>query len=296
MAGRLSVTGVITIVAAVVALATLASWAYYAQTDADRVFWGAVDNNLKTTAFTRIVQQEGGGQKASQVTQTFLSPRQMVHAQSTLEQGMGEGTSVVTEYIGTPATDYARFNSITTSQKGADGKDLDFSNVLNVWGEASPASADMTTGQLYNQSIMSILPFGALSADARKALVSQMKSTNVYSYKLVQQQKGFLGRPIYVYEVKQNAEAYIGMYKAYAQSVGLTQFDTLNPSDYAQSDPVSVRITIDGLSRHITSIEYTGQDARTERISAYGLTVRQPEVPANTISIEELQTRLGSVQ
>ncbi len=289
---------VLILLAAVVVLAATAiSWFYYVQGNADRVFWGTIDNNLKTTSFTRTIKEDDGSQSTNQVIQTFTSPKQVSASKTTITYGAAEsGVVVSTDNIGTPTTDYVRYSSIKTNQKSTTGHPLNFSDVLNVWGKSDPQQPGQTTGQQYNESVLSAIPFGNLGGTQRKALISQIKNTQAYNYSVVSvKHSGVLRRPTYVFRVQVKASAYIDILKSYAKATGLTQLDAVDASQYASSQPIEVDITVDGWSHQIKQVVYGG-GARTEQISAYNSLRKLPALPSQTISVDELQTRLQSIQ
>lgn len=283
--------GLIIIAAVIVLITSVGTWWQYVYNSPDRIFWGMVDNSLQTTSFTRTATQGDGQQKIVQVTQTNTTPTQLSNSKSTITQ---PNALVVTESIGTPSADYVRYSDIKTTQKTADGKDIDFSKIKDIWGKSDAYGSNATNGQLFNESILSVIPFGNLNASQRRALVAEMKKSNVYVFVQKGSQRHGL-RTTYDYTVQINPVPYIGVLKQFAKDMGLTQLDAVDPSQYQQTQVVTVDIKVDNVSHELTELSYN-KGARVEKLSGYGNlhTLQQP--PTKSISVQELQYRLQSIQ
>lgn len=281
-------------VAACFAVAAFLGWQYHQTSNPDKLFWGMIDNNLQTSSFSRTSTQKSGGQSATQVVDVTTIPNQIVYSRTTFVQTGPDEAQAVTENIGTPKKDYVRYTSITTSQKNAEGKDYDFSKVLGVWGESIANSETETGGQLYNQSVLGVVPVGNLTLQQRKELVNLMKKENVYEYKVTKTERDYIGRPTYTLNVVLTPKAYVTVLKQYAKTVGLNQFEAINPDDYKKAAKQSFQVTIDGWSHQATSIvQGTG---KPETINGRNARKLSPAVPKQTIGIDELQSRLQSIE
>jgi hypothetical protein len=281
--------------AIVILLASVWAWWYHVQTNPDRLFWGMIQNNLNTTGFARTVIQEEGEQKLEQTVDVRTAPEHLANSRSVITQGDPVTTKVVTESIGTPTADYVRYADIQTTQKSQSGKDLDFSSIKNIWGQ-SDTQDGATNGQLYNESILGVIPFGNLTSAQQKALIDQMKAANVYKVELAHvQHNGLFQRPSYTFNVQINPAAYIGALKSFAKDTGLTHLETVDPSQYQSTQSVTVQAVVDGWSRQLTQINYGG-GARIENFT--GLNGAQPlqTAPRDTIPVNELQARLQTVR
>ncbi len=289
-------TRLVIVLAIVLAIGAFWSWWHYVRSNPKRVFEAAVSNNLKVRGVTDHLLQSNGNQKLDQTVQLMTGPENTAHASTVLSQEGSGGGSVQTETIGTPFADYVRYTSIMTSQKNAEGKPLDFSKILGVWGTTgSTDSKGDTNGDLYNQIILGIVPFANLPAAERTALLKQIKDQKVYDvdYSHVEH-KIVNGRPVYIYKVTVKPEAFVGLLKTLGSYLGLTQLETVDPSSYKQSPPLKVELGVDVWTRQLNSATYVNND-RTERLSAYGVQ-RPVELPKNAVSTDELQTRVQSIQ
>jgi hypothetical protein len=251
-----------------------------------------VENNLRISSVTRTVHQESEGQRVNQVIQVQVGDKQIAEGQTLLEQ-LGQNTaSVLTESLGTPTTDYVRYADIKTNQKNEQGKDLDFSKVLNVWGKS--AGSEQTTGELYGESVLGVIPVANLSAPARARVMAVVRDHQVYKidYSTVKGTKEN-GRRIYTYHVKVIPEGYIALLKAYGQEVGLQKLTELDPAQYKNASPLEFDISVDVLSHRMTKITYP--NGREENFGSYGVH-RAVTLPKQTIPIEQLQERIQNVQ
>lgn len=281
------------VAAGVIVLATGGAWLYVQHNDPDRLFWAMMNNNLSTQAVSRTALQDDGQQKVRQVTEAQTSPDALANGQTTIVQGGEQGATAITESIGTPTADYVRYTKVETSQKGADGAPLDFSGVLNVWG-VSKSEDGTTSGQLYNEAVLGLFPVGSLTASQRKALIGQMKDTNAYTFMLDKTERHG-ARVTYIYNVKINPVAFVSVLKQFASDMGLNQLKNVDPNQYSSTQPIDVQVSIDNLSRQMTRVSYS-DGYRVETLSGYGSLKPLQQPPTKTISVDELQYRLQSVQ
>jgi len=179
-------------------------------------------------------------------------------------------------------------------QQSASGKPLDFSHVVNVWGKSTPDGTNQTNGQSYNQQILGVIPFGDLPLAQRGALLKLMQSTYSVDYS-VTQKKLIGGRPVYTYRVQVMPEPYIKMLKQFATDTGLTQLETIDPAQYASASPLPLEISVDVWSRQIKTISY-GTSDRQVVFSQLGKVMPPVVLPSKTVSVDELESRLQSIQ
>lgn len=259
------------------------------------VFWSAVDNSLKTTLFSRHSTAKSGGQSSDQVTDVFISPKQGVHSQTKFIQTGVDEAEATTENLGTAYSDYVRYVSISTSQKNEQGKPYDFSKIVNVWA-GTPEDKKETSGQQFGQGILSAIPAGNLTAEQRGVLTSMMAKEKVYDIQVVKTtREGLLRRPTYTYSVTLKPSAYVKVLKQFGDYVGITQLKGLDPSQYENAPDSAFEVSIDGWSRQITGIMQPGTNKR-ETISGHNARKTYVDAPKDYISVDDLQTRLQTVQ
>ncbi len=288
----------ITGLAVLVLLGTYGLWQYHSSTDADRVFWGMVDNSMQTHAFTRHNYQKNGSQSVDQIIRVQTTPQQVVNSETIFEQTGVDSAVAVTENIGTPTHDFVRYTAITTAQKGGDGKALDFSSVLNIWGKTEVDQPGVTTGQLYNQSVLGVIPVGNLDAAERRQIISIMKDKGAYTYEIMRTKRQLpFGRATYEMQVTLSPVGYISALKAFAQAEGLNHLDDINPEDYASAQKLNFSVSVDAWSHQIVEIQQS-QGSKNEIVSGRNLKLplQSPPADADTIPVDELQTRLQSVR
>lgn len=280
--------------------ASLATWLYYAHTNANQVFWGMVQTNLSTESFTKTITSNDGGQVTTQVLAAQTSPRHITNGLITIEYPES-GTKVVTENIGTPYVDYIRYKSIETDQKSTSGGELDFSKALNVWGKQEPQStvqstSKETSAQQYSEAVFGIVPMGNVSAEKRGQIMASMKANGVYTVSPAGiRYEGLLRRPVLTMNVAVNTAGYIGVLKSYAAAVGLNHLESVDPSQFASDQPVTVQVDVDGWSYQLREIRYP-DGSRVEQFGGFGVVKPLPTEPTDSIAIDELRTRLQSVQ
>lgn len=282
---------------AILAVGTFGAWQYHVMTNKERVFWGMVETNLKTTSYSRHVAQKGNGQTVDQIVEVRTEPKQVAFSDTVLEQtGRDNAAKVVTENIGTPKDDYVRYTNIVADQKSVTGGALDFSKVINVWGKAEQEDGTKTAGQLYGQSVLGVIPTGNLTTDQRAHVIKIMKDQGSYEYKLREtKHNGLFRRPTYIFDVTVKPIAYISALKQFAAYTGLNQLEDIDPNDYKSAQPVQFVMSIDGWTHQLTSFTQAA-GGRTEAVSSRNIKNLAPTAPEKTITVDELQTRLQSVE
>lgn len=295
VAKKLATVQGIVILSVVILVAAFGLWQYHSVTNKDKIFWGAVNNSLQTSSYAKHSTTKSGGQSADQVTDVYLSPKQGVYSRTHYAQTGVDEAEATTENIGTPYADYVRYTNITTSQKSTSGKPFDFSKIVNVWGGSAPDKT-ATNGQLFGQSMLAAIPNANLTASQRRELIKLLQDKKVYSYTATKtSHEGTLSRPSYTYVVTLTPSAYVEALKQFGEYVGITQLKDLNPADYKKATKSQFTITVDAWSHEITSIVEPGS-SKSETISGYNVHKSLPETPTNAISIDELQSRLQSVE
>lgn len=268
-----------------------------------RVFWSMLDNSLSTQGVTVEMLQQSGSDQLKQYTQMELGATDKAHALTILRQGTSE---VRTEIIGTQNADYTRYLSIKTSQKGANGKPLDFSKVLKVWAKSDDSQQTTTQSgghQQFAQAVLGIglpvgsvpVPIGAVTSSQRQSLVGGIKGDGMYnvSFKdgdVKKERKN--GRLLYTYSAKIQTILYVRYMKEFAKDLGFHELDSVDPNTYQSAAPLNVKLTVDAHSRQLVGVD-TGQ-GYTQTYSGYGLPL-QVGVPGHPISSAELQRRLSNL-
>lgn len=285
----------ILIAAGVIALAISGvSWWKLVYSNPSNVFDRMLANSLATPSVTKVVAQSDDSQKLQQTSQLVTEPSQIVHAKSVLGQTTDADTSIITESIGTPETDFVRYTNIKTSQKSSSGKDFDFSSVIGVWGKSGQDSLG-NGAQLFNQTVLGVVPVANLPQPQRSALLKQIKNDNVYKQDAKSVKRQLVnGRPMYIYNVSVAPVAYVTMLKNFARDLGLKQLEQVDPAQYKDSQPLQFSFEVDVWSSQLLKVSYSTSD-RTESYSAYGART-QISVPTSSIGVDELQSRLQQVQ
>jgi hypothetical protein len=270
----------------------LNAWYKSIYSDPRRVFNAMLENSLRTTSVTKQVLQEGDDQSLDQKVRLQVGENHVAQGYTLLSQAGLASAKVTTESIGTPTEDYVRYRSIETDQKNEDGEELDFSEIIGVWGKTE--SSESTSGELYNESVLGVIPVGNLPADKRKELLNKAEELGVYKVEFQNVTRGNInGRPSYEFTVKVLPEAYVNFLKTYAEMAGLTHLENVNPANYANAEAIEFKVAVDIRTRRLASITYAS--GRQEKYTAYGTGV-DVDMPTDTVSIEELQSRLQNVE
>ncbi len=255
-----------------------------------RVFMGMIKNNLSTPSVTR---QTVAGQDSSvdKLEQLSFVPPYATRSLISITQDSPEGSNkVVTETVGTLSTDYSRYISIETSQKGKSGKSLDYSSVQNLWGATDPT---VGPADYHSQSILGLVPFGNINSIAQQEIISKLIDGKAYTvdYSAVKPFRT-AGKSALVFPVQIDAEKYIQVLKDLSKVSGNGDLSDLNPKDYAGQQPITVSIMVDKKSRHILEVSYGQQK---EVYSSYGLST-PVQTPNKTIPVNELQQKIQEIK
>lgn len=272
-------------------LVTIFAWWYFVYNNSERTFWRMVDKSLSAASFTRTIVQDSAYQQVNQSIAARTSPDQLAYSTTEINQEGDDIVNVKTESLGTPWEDFIRYTSIDTSSEGV----TDFDKVVNVWGKAESTGPE-TNGQIYNQAVLNVIPFGSLSKQDRVELVTFMQDKEVYKFRLVETRRSnIFARPILAYQVQVNPRAYVETLQLYARMVGLTQLESIDASMYGSSGDFEIGLTVDGWANNLEEVSYE-DGARVERVAAYGARYDFPDVPTDAIPYEELQNRLWGTE
>lgn len=251
-----------------------------------------LENSLRTESVTKQISQGDETQSLNQTVRLQTGQQHVAQSSTELSQTGLANAEVTTESIGTPTADFVRYVSIATDQKSSSGSELDFSKVLGVWGKTEAGGS--TSGELYNESVLGVIPIGNLPADKRKQLVALAEELDVYKVEYENVKRGTLnGRPTYQYTVKVLPAAYVSLLKTYASMSGLTHLTDINPSSYENADSIEFELTVDVMTRRLASITYA--NGRKENYVSYGSTP-QVNPPTEAVTVEELQSRLQDIE
>ncbi|HUS26289.1 MAG TPA: hypothetical protein VMY99_03010 [Nevskiaceae bacterium] len=269
-------------------------WFNRVDTNAERVFWGVVQNSLSSQSVTVQAHQQSKQGNMDQYIQLGFGPDKVAHSLTNLTQGTA---MVKTENISTPKGDYTRYLTLQAAQKGKDGKPVDTSKIVGVWANttAQSDSKDKQVPQLFSQVLLQLsMPVGNLPVAQRNDLLHEMRTGQVYTTsftKLKRQHKD--GRLQYIYDVQLQPILYVRLMKDYAKAMGLHSLDAVDPNKYSGSRPVTVHWTVDVHARQLVGVDYG--NGHQETYSGWGLAMHTP-TPAKTISAAELQKRLSVLQ
>lgn len=279
----------------ILALAGAGKWMWWRKvySKPENVFGRMLSNSLSTRSVTRHSSQTDGFQTLKQDTQYVGAPLHQVNVLSNLRQENDSDTVIITENLTDKDNNFVRYKSISTAQKSSSGQDFNFSNVLNVWGQAPATENSNSITQSYIQNI--VVPFAYLNPDNKRTLINQINKENVYEVDYSAVTRRIInGRPTYIYPVTVKPVPYINMVKTFAKLFKATQLDDVNTDDYASIPPLKFEFEVDVWSSQLTKIIYTGSE-KTEAITSHGARSIFTK-PDTTITLEELQARLQQLQ
>lgn len=285
------------VTALIISLISGAAWGVHQYTQPDAVFSGMLVNNLSTNSVTRKTVSDQQGENVTQYAQLSFVGQPRTHAVIVLRQKneAGKENIVKTETIGTKDTDYSRYISVETDQKTTTGAPLDFSKIEGTWGKTSTEGPAAQPAQFLQQATLGLVPFANLQASVRDKIIDQLEDKGAYQIDYQKLESGKIGnKKVWIYPVQVNVEQYVGILKDIAKQSGIGNLEELDPAAYKDAPPLKLKFSVAKFSRQLLRISYE-DGTQQEDYSNYGL--NSPiELPAKTISVEELQKQLQSVQ
>lgn len=259
------------------------------------VYWGMLANSLSTASVTKHIVQSGGGAVLNQSIALDFGTRNLAYGRTALTEN---GSTVTTETIGTPTSDYVRYVSIKSLRVG--DKAPDFSAVVGHWAKANVANAGRSTS-FFAQVMLgfnsgNLVPMADLSDKSRAQLLEALHQSVIFDTSYVRAQHQIRhGRPVYIYSVNVEPVAYVGLEKAFASAVGLQSLEAVDPNSYQGQPALPVKFVVDVWSHRLAAIEYGGVAGHTETYASYGVPV-SVSLPRHTISDAQLQRLLTNVK
>lgn len=254
--------------------------------DPNNVFWGMVNNNLATHGITKEVTQEGTDGTQTEYTQLSLNPSPSIRSVKTLSytEQSGAITNLTLEAIITPENEYQHYAKIDRpSPSGAP----DYNKIYGMWLKNEQVEGQRPAA--FDNGVYGALLFGNLERAQRTEIINLLEKA--YKVNISKSGKKISdGRRTYTYELKVNMRQYAAAAAAYSRLHGLSS--SINPENYRPSDEISLKLSVDVLSRQVREIEYQG--GVTEKYRGYG-TPAKIIAPTKTVSPEQLQKALETI-
>lgn len=267
------------------------SWWRHVYNSPHRVFEAMMSNNLSTSGVTRETKNEQAGSTIDKLEKISFVPEAGAQSLINIKQsGNGAESDVQTETMGTVTADFSRYNKITTSQKNAEGKGLDYSSIQNIWGKSVPGESQP---QYFSQAVLGIVPFANLNPETKTKVLKVLSDKKAYEvdYSGVKPLR-INGKSALVFPVSVDTAGYVEALNIIIESLGL-QGAKLDPAQYKGQPPISITLTVDKLSRHLIEASISGQQKET--YSAYGVTTAL-QYPDKTIPVSQLQQKVQAIK
>jgi hypothetical protein len=250
----------------------------------ERVFWSMLSNNLTTHSITKEIAQNGASASSSEQTQLTFIPIPMVRdIKDVSSQNSTTSSRIKIESIGTPTDTYQHYVLIKQTDASGEAKH-DFSKVYSLWLKNS--GKQQKENQLFNNVIYSALLFGNLPVAQRSEMINYLKEAYHVDFNNVQKESNN-GRKTYTYNVKLGLRNYAKAVNFYTKALGLPNAGQIKANNYKATDQVSLKFSVDVLSRQARSVEYTSNSS-TEKYVTYGI-VTSFKPPAKTVGYDMLQ-------
>lgn len=270
-------------------------WWQFVWQHPQRVFTDMLSNNLETVSVTKSASANSNGQSVHQVARLEMGG---INAADWLVSANESNSSVTTENIATPNTGYIRYLHIATNLQKKGGKPYSFNSILGVWGKGD-GKTDPTLDHLFSQTLLDISsaplpPIGNLPDTERQSILRYMQQQQIFTPAYTTAKRQMLdGRSVYTYSVSVKLGAYVRMMQAFAHDLGLTDLDTVDPSQYSTVPPITLGMSVDCLSHELVSVSYPGSGF-TQTYSAWGQ-LSAVRLPSKAITTTALQSRIAAL-
>lgn len=271
-------------------------WWQFVYTDEQLVFEGMLEETLNTRSVTKTVSQETGNQSLQQTNRLQFGANTAVVGRTRIEQTGEAAAKVVTEEVGTPDRDYVRYTTIETTERDNENQELDFQDVLGVWGVSEAMPGQPSQGESFGEAMLGVIPFANVPASERQEILALALEGGAYKVDyLGMTSETENGRPVYTYPVLLQPEPYIDYLKAVASASGIDHLDQLNSADFRGVPEIRFTVRVDVISRQPIEFRFAGDTDREEAIENFGI-IRPIDIPTAAIPAQELQQRIQSIQ
>ncbi len=268
------------------------NWWNHSSLDPKAVFWGALQNNLATPGVTVTQSATASGTTTAQSNQFDFGPNKRAKTITTFSQ---DDAQVRTLELSTPTGDFTKYITIQPGKAQVQNAAA-IKQVLNIWANTTAAGAnkDPSVPSTFPTVLLTLaVPFGGFTPVNQQALLTEMKTRQVYTPDLTSVQKAHVaGHLQYTYKVTMQPILYVQLMKDYATFMGMHELANVDPNSYATTTVTAMTWTVDARSRQLTSISY---ESHTEKYSGFGLPITD-QPPTKTISGTDLQQRVSALQ
>jgi len=288
---------VLRIVILIIIIAGVLVWLWWVKVyeSPTNVFWGMVKNNLNVSSVSENVTEYNSGSTLNKTLQLELGGTNVAHSITTYTQSAG---IVKTEELSTPDAYYVRYSGISSTQKGKNGKPLNFSSLINKWGISSQPTKNLANlNYPFDLAIMNIFPIANMTPDQTNALVKYIKNSGVYKFTPSAVKKELLNRrKVYVYSVQLAEAPYILLAEKFYTELGLPT-EKLDINDYTNLSPANFQVTVDASSHELTElVDATGQNKMIySGYNVQGYQLQIPKLPSSTIPFAQLEQNLKNI-
>jgi len=270
-------------------IALVTSYFWYSQLymTPERRFWTAINNSMATPSVVRTLTEGGTGNLVVQDFRFHYGPQKVVENKVVYtEKSAVTDTSVETQGIVYPDTQYLRYTQFSDSRNGGQGSNID--DLIGDW--AIQAAEDREEARIsFLSEQVSLVIFGNFSADLRNQMLTTMQEQSVYGDMLDTVLEDVVdGQEVYIYSANVKLKIYAQLLGDAFITAGYGEFPPLNPDNYNDDSAVNSTILVSKKDNSIVGISFGG---RQETYSNYGVQ-KQIEQPQAVRTVQELQTEV----
>lgn len=256
----------------------------------ERRFWLAINNSMSTQSVTRTLSNGGTGNKVIQDQQFFFSPQVASRSHVFFTQKSATvDTTVETEGVAFPDSQYSRYTSFNTNQLKDDGTEPSLDDVLGKWEGTVVEEAELETAkQSYVSELVTLAVFGNFDANYRNEVINRFRSTDTYKIT----ENGIVedvidGRNVIIVPVSVGLRGFATELQNAFKKAGYGEFAPLAPENYQEGNRINAQFVIDKKNNSIIAIQYGNRD---ENYSGYGINkqIVKPDTEYSTGELEAI--------
>lgn len=246
-------------------------------------------NSVATSSLTLQTNQSVNTNTRQQKIEYTTGKLNQAQSTTTVKQ---LNDTVELETIGTLDADYTRYTKINVT-------DQNHASAVNVWAKEDHANqASSTHAQLLPDAVLRLgsgfgIPFGYVPLAQQTTLLKQLNQGVITTKPKQAKQQTIDGQKVFVYEATINPANYATYLKAFATALGFTQLSSYDASQASQQADIKVNLVISRQDHRLVQLSYPDLAGYTEVYGYYNQPFKAQPLPAQTISYDELQQRLG---
>jgi hypothetical protein len=273
------------IVCLVIIVGGLFYWIYKSYlTNPDNVFYGMILNNLNTSSYVVVDEEQNPQSSITQQTLVESGSKDITISRET-NNVIGSQDTIQTLSIGTPTTDYSSYQKIEVGKTSRV-----YNPIIGKWGVSSPEGVSSPGGQLYKSMVLTPFLFSSPSPNNTAKLMNFIKQNKVYSIKS-SKLTSVNGKQAINYQIDIKLQPYSKLLDLYSGIIGYK--NQLPTAQYSGNQVAQLEVTVATVSRQLIGLSYIGSSS-IQIYESYGIH-DQIKIPSKTIPLQTLKNEITAL-